>query len=63
MSRPYKKFLADFYTSESAKNWPPLLQKKANGRAFRSAEVQKFAREFPHGLDFRPHFQLVPAVL
>ena len=27
--------------------------KKANGQAFRSAEVQKSTREFSHGLNFR----------
>ena len=48
------KAQADFCTSEKSKNQPSLLKKKAAGQAFRSAEVQvqKFAGEFSHGLNF-----------
>ena len=44
--------LLHFCTSDSSKN-QPHFSKKANGQAFRSAEVQKSTREFSHGLVFR----------
>ena len=39
-------------TSESSKNQPSFVFKKADGPAFRSAELQKSARKFSHGLNF-----------
>ena len=37
--------------------------KRANGLAHRSAEVQKSAREFSHGLDFRPNLDHLNAMM
>ena len=46
------KLLVDFCTSESSKN-QPSYHKKADGQAFRKAEVQKGTREFSDGLDLQ----------
>ena len=55
-SRPCENSLADFCTSALLKGLKInlLYPKKANGRAFRSAEVQKSARELSDGLDTKP---------
>ena len=53
-SRPCENSLANYCTSKSSKNKPPLSLNKADGQAFRSVEVQKSARNFSHGLDFSP---------
>ena len=43
--------LLHFCTSERSKDQPPLSLKKADGQAYRNAEMQKSARQFPHSLD------------
>ena len=48
MSRSCERLLADFCTFQSSKNQPPVPLKKLSEI---SAEVQKFAEEFSHGLD------------
>ena len=52
-SRPCENPLADFCTSALLKALKinTGYSKKTDGQAFRSAEVQKSAREFSHGLD------------
>ena len=47
--RPCEKSLVDFCTSESSKNQSPLSWKT---QMVKVSEVQKFARESSHGLDF-----------
>ena len=52
-SRPFENSLVDFCISALLKALKInlLYPKKANGQAFRSAEVQKSARKFSHSLD------------
>ena len=40
-----------------------FILKKADGQAFRSAEVQKSAGNFSHGLEFSIFLQHIPIVL
>ena len=52
-------FLDDNVLQRSESHSPSLCSafftlKKADGQAFRTAEVQKSAREFSHGLDLSP---------
>ena len=52
--RPFEKFLADFGTSALLKALKINLLftlKNADGQAFRSAEVRKYARDFSHDLN------------
>jgi hypothetical protein len=56
-SRPSENSLADFCTSALLKALN-LYSKKANFHAFSIAEVEKAAREFSHGLDFRLKLQI-----
>ena len=54
--RAYENSVADSCTSESSKNQHSLLKKKAYGKVFRSADVQKSVREFSYGHDLRQFY-------
>ena len=55
MSRHCEHFPADFCASALLKALKinSFNLKKADGQAFRSADVQKSGKEFSHGLNFR----------